>query len=395
MKPLKIITIFCILLPFSLLAQEKKKTRVEIGGYAMTDMGYNFNQVNPNYSDVMRPTQLPAYENQYGTDGNTYYGVRQTFFGIKTFTPTKYGDLMIHFAFDLMGLGPNEGRTAFHMLQAYAEIGKWSVGHNWSLFSDIGGYPNMVEYWGPVGLSLCKAVQLRFIPIQGENRLSFALEQPGASSDEGRYTDRIELDDVEERFKLPAFTTEFRMTRDWGYAEIAAVAKKMEWVDQDPEPFDLSGKAWGWGVNLSSNLNIGEKDKLIVQTIYGKGIQNLMNDAPTDVAIERNFGDRETPVQGVALPLFSYTVYLNHYWNEKFSSVLGYSSIHTYNTDGQNPDAFRDGQYASTNLLYHPTENITTGVELQWIKRKNYNDGWEATATKIQFSFRYSFNYNL
>jgi hypothetical protein len=372
-------------------AQDEKKTVFEISGQIMTDVGYNFNQVNPDYFDVMRPTQLPAYKNEYGTDGNVFFGVRQSSLGFKSFTQTRYGELMTRFTFDLFGVGSDAGRTAFHMLYAYAELGMLGVGHNWSLFCDFDGFPNMVEYWGPVGMSLCKNVQIRFIPIHGKNRLAFALERPGASADQGIYRDRIELSDVKPKFNLPDLSGEFRITRDWGYAELAGLVRKIEWVDQGNEPYDLSGRTVGWGFNLSTNLKLGTKDVFIGQVIYGQGIQNYMNDAPTDIGIQNDFGNANSPIKGDALPLFSFESYLNHQWSEKFSSMLGYSAIYTDNSDGQHADAFRNGKYASTNLLYYPVPNIMAGVELQWIYRENYNDDWKTTATKIQFSFRYTF----
>jgi hypothetical protein len=386
-----ILTIAASLFFFNLSAQEEKKTVFQISGQIMTDVGYNFKQVNPLYFDVMRPTQLPAYKDEYGTDGNVYFGVRQSMLDFKSFTPTKYGELTTRFTFDLFGVGTDAGRTTFHMIYAYAELGMLGVGHTWSLFCDFDGFPNMVEYWGPVGMSLCKNVQVRFIPFKGNNRLAFALERPGASADQGIYRDRIELSDVKPKFNLPDLSGEFRLTRDWGYAELAGLVRKIEWVDQGNEPYDLSGKAVGWGFNLSTNLKMGEKDVFIGQAIYGQGIQNYMNDAPTDIGIQNDFSNPDAPIKGVALPLFSFVTYLNHQWNSTFSSVLGYSAIITENSDGQHPDAFCEGRYASTNLIYYPVPNIAAGVELQWINRENYNDGWKTSATKIQFSFRYSF----
>jgi len=386
-----ILTITISLFFMYLFAQEEKKTVFQISGQVMMDAGYNFKQVNPDYFDVMRPTQLPSYKNEYGTDGNVYFGVRQSMLDFKSFTPTKYGELSTRIAFDLFGVGSNAGQTTFHMLYAYAELGMLGVGHTWSLFCDFDGFPNMVEYWGPVGMSLCKNVQVRFIPFKGANRLAFALERPGASADEGIYRDRIELSDVAPKFSLPDFSGEFRITRGWGYAELAGVLRKIEWVDQGNQPYDFSGKAIGWGFNLSTNLKLGEKDIFIGQAIYGQGIQNLMNDAPTDIGIQNDFSNTNAPIKGVALPLFSFETYLNHQWNSKFSSCIGYSAIHTENSDGQHADAFRKGKYASTNLLFYPTPTMTAGIELQWINRENYNDGWKTSATKIQFSFRYSF----
>lgn len=386
-----LLTLAGSILFLSVFSQVVPKTSFEISGQIMTDVGYNFNQVNPDYFDVMRPTQLSSYKSEYGTDGNVYFGVRQSMLGFKSFTPTKYGELMTRFAFDLFGSGADAGRTTFHMIYAYAELGMLGVGHNWSLFCDFDGFPNIVEYWGPVGMSLAKNVQVRFIPLQGETRLAFALERPGASADEGVYRDRIELSDVAPKFSLPDLSGEFRLTKNWGYAEIAGIVRKIEWVDQGNEPYDLSGSAIGWGFNLSTKLKLGKNSEFIGQTIYGKGIQNYMNDAPTDIGIQNDFENTTSPIKGVALPLFTYSLYINHRWNEKFSSSLGYSAIHTENSDGQNPNAFREGKYASANLLFYPLPNVTGGVELIWIYRENYSDGWKSSATKVQFSFRYAF----
>ena len=386
-----LLTLAGSILFLSVFSQVVPKTSFEISGQIMTDVGYNFNQVNPDYFDVMRPTQLPSYKSEYGTDGNVYFGVRQSMLGFKSFTPTKYGELMTRFAFDLFGVGADAGRTTFHMLYAYAELGMFGVGHNWSLFCDFDGFPNIVEYWGPVGMSLAKNVQVRFIPLQGETRLAFALERPGASADEGVYRDRIELSDVAPKFSLPDLSGEFRLTKNWGYAEIAGIVRKIEWVDQGNEPYDLSGSAIGWGFNLSTKLKLGKNSEFIGQTIYGQGIQNYMNDSPTDIGIQNDFENTTSPIKGVALPLFTYSLYINHRWNEKFSSSLGYSAIHTENSDGQNSNAFREGEYASANLLFYPVPNVTGGVELIWINRENYSDGWKSSATKVQFSFRYAF----
>ena len=388
---IKLIFLLVSLFNLNIEAQNDRKTAFQISGLIMTDVGYNFSQINPNYFDVMRPTQLPSYSNQYPPDGVMYFSIRQSMLDLKSYTKTRYGELTTRFAFNLFGVGSNEGQTAFHILYAYAELGMMGVGHNWSLFCDFDGFPNIVEYWGPVGMSLCKNVQIRIIPINGENRLAFAIEKPGASADEGIYRDRIELSDVNPKFSIPDFSGEFRLTRDWGYAELAGIVRRIAWVDMGNEPFDLSGKAIGWGFNLSTNLKLGARNVFMGQAIIGEGIQNYMNDAPTDIGIQNDFSNANSPIKGVALPLYSFSTYLNHTWNTNFSSSLGFSAIKIQNSDGQKPDAFRQGKYASVNLLYYPVPGVMAGVELLWINRENYSDGWKTSATKIQFSFRYSF----
>ena len=172
---------------------EEKQKSLEIYGFVMTDMGYNFGQTDAAWFDVMRTTKLPSYENQYGTNGNAYFSVRQTRFGVKSFNKTALGELKTIFEFELFGTGVDAGQTTIRLRHAYGELGKWGVGQYWSPFMDIDVFPNTVEYWGPAGMVFFRNVQIRYMPIQGDTRLTFALERPGASADQGEYADRIEL----------------------------------------------------------------------------------------------------------------------------------------------------------------------------------------------------------
>ncbi len=79
---------------------------------------------------------------------------------------------------------------------------------------DVDVFPNTVEYWGPAGMVFFRNIQIRYMPIQGDTRLTFALERPGASADQGEYADRIELDNVKPRFQLPDFSAEYVMVRN-------------------------------------------------------------------------------------------------------------------------------------------------------------------------------------
>jgi DcaP outer membrane protein len=193
-------------------AQEKpnKERSLEIYGFVMMDAGYDFNQIDPDWFDVVRPTKLPAYKNNYGTDGNAYFSVRQTRFGVKGYHNTPLGELKTQFEFELFGTGVDAGQTTFRLRHAYGELGKFGAGQYWSPFMDIDVFPNTLEYWGPSGMVFFRNVQFRYMPIQGDSKLTFALERPGASADEGYYEDRIQLDNVKSRFKLPDLSAEYR-----------------------------------------------------------------------------------------------------------------------------------------------------------------------------------------
>lgn len=384
-----------LVLAFSakMYSQETEPVKtMEIYGYIMTDIGYNFDQINPDWYDVVRPTKLPAFEDQFGTDGNYFASVRQTRLGFKNYFDTGIGVLKTQFEFELFGTGVDAGQTTFRLRHAYAELGKFGAGQTWSPFMDIDVFPNTLEYWGPTGMVFFRNVQIRYMPIQGDTRLTIALERPGASGDQGVYDGRIELVGIHPHFPYPDLSAEYRYGAKWGYVELAGMLRRIEWEDQNGDAIDLSGDATGWGFNLSTNLKLGKKDVFRGQVVYGEGIQNYMNDAPVDVGIENDFTNANTPVKGVVLPVLGVVAFLDHTWSDKFSTAIGYSMVDIDNSDAQADDAFKKGQYAAANVLYTPVKNVMAGVELQYGSRDNFRDGWDTSMTKIQFSFKYNFS---
>jgi hypothetical protein len=375
-----------------LVAQEQPKSTFEVYGYVMADAGYDVEQVDPLYFDVLRPSRLPSFPDEFAPSGVTYFGVRQTRMGVRTSTPTPVGPLKTLFEFNMFGSGPNAGQTTFRLRHAYGELGRFGAGQTWSPFMDIDVFPRSLEYWGPNGMVLFRNVQIRYMPVQGESRVTFALERPGASGDGGIYDDRIELDDIRPRFPYPDLSGEGRVGGKWGYAELGGVVRWIEWDDVGTDDLDLAGNVWGWGLNLSSSLNLGRNDVLRLAAVYGEGVQNYMNDAPADVGIASNpDGGPEAPVRGEAIPLLGLVAFLDHKWGSRFSTSLGYSRLDVENTDLQAPNAFKSGQYALVNLLYYPAENVTTGIEALWGHRDNHTDGFDSDDWRIQFGFKYNF----
>lgn len=380
-----------LLIAGAALAEEApKSSTMDVYGFVMLDTGYQRRQNDPDWFDVLRPTKLPSFENEFGRDGHWFSSVRQTRFGVKTSTPTSLGELKTQFEFELFGTGVDAGQTTFRLRHAYGELGHFGAGQTWSPFMDIDVFPNSVEYWGPNGMVFFRNVQLRWMPIQGDTRLTFALERPGASADQGDYQDRIELQNVRGRFPYPDVSGEFRLGRDWGYVEIAGIVRYMKWDDVLADQFNLSGDDMGWGVNLSSNIKLGDH-VLRLQAVYGEGIENYMNDAPADVGIRNNFTNPTQPIVGEALPLLGLVAFLDINWSEKMSSTIGYSTIDIDNSDGQSASAFKRGDYALANVMFYPIEDVMFGPEIQWGRRENARDGFTSDDTRLQFSVRYKF----
>jgi len=371
------------------------KPTFEIYGFAMLDIGHDFKQIDPSWFDTLRVTKLPSVEKQFGEDHNTFAGVRQSRLGVRSSTPTTLGDLKTTFEFELFGTGVDAGQTTFRLRHAYGELGAFGAGQTWSPFMDPDVFPNSLEYWGPTGMVFFRNVQVRFMPLKGDNSFTIALERPGASGDAGVFADRIELQNIKPRFPLPDVSASYKASRKWGYVRAAGMLRLIKYDDVLADQFDLSGSATGWGINLSSNLNAGKNDVVRAQFVFGEGIQNYMNDSPVDVGVVRQPNNALTPVKGETIPITGLVLFLDHTWNKQFSSAVGYSRQDNDNTSDQAPGAFRVGQYALGNLLYYPVPNVMVGGELQWGRRENFSDGFHSDGLKLQFSFKYNFSYKL
>jgi len=369
------------------------KARFVIYGFAQLDFGDQIGRINPDWYDVLRPTKLPSNADEFGADGQVFMSVRQTRLGFQSFVPTKLGEMFTVFEFDMFGVGSDAGQTTIRLRKAWGQIGKIGVGQNNSSFMDIDVFPNTFEYWGPNGMVFYRNIQLRYMPIQGASFLNIALENPGASADGGKYADRVELSGVVPKFPLPDLTAQYRSAHDWGYVQLGGVVRRIEWVDEAATPTsNFSGSATGWGFSLSSNLNVTKNDVVRLQGVYGKGIQNYMNDAPVDIGVQENLSNPVSPVIGVALPMWSAVAFLDHSWNAQWSSAIGYSTLVITNSDGQLPDAFHAGSYAAVNVVYNPIPNLWTALEYTWGQRKNKSDGWTYDDNRIALSFKYAYS---
>jgi hypothetical protein len=127
-----------------------------------------------------------------------------------------------------------------------------------------------------------------------------------------------------------------------------------------------------------------------------------MNDGGTDLGPKANpvvtppiVGAPLPPgsLRGDVLPLLGLMAYYDHYWNDQWSTSLGWSMVDVDNTSFQQADAFNSAQYASANILWTPDKRILAGAELLWGNRKDFN-GNKGDDTRVQFTFKYSFSSN-
>jgi hypothetical protein len=370
---------------------------LEIYGFGQADAIADFNQTHPDWYDVLRPSRLPSFPNEFGEDGHFYLSPRQSRFGATGVLPTANGDVRATFEFDMFGVGRDAGLTTIRLRHAWGQWKQIGAGQTNSQFMDVDVFPNILDYWGPNGMLFFRNTQVFWKPYEdGASNAAIAIENPGASGDAGLLSERIELQNIRGRFPMPDITGHYRRGGGFGYVQVGGAVRYLAWDDLLPnDQFDLSGHVWGWGLSVSSNVKATASDVLRLQAIYGEGIQNYFNDAPVDVGVKRNPGNAVTPVDGEALPILGLVAYLDHTWSSRWSTAVGYARVDVDNSDLQAPKAFKVGEYASVNLLSTPVRNVMIGGELQWVRRENNSDDFKVDDVRVQFSLKYSFSYKL
>ena len=366
---------------------------LRIYGFAMVDMGYNFNQIDPRWFDALRLNRLPKYKDQFAPDGTFFFGVRQTRFGVAGYTPTKLGDLKVVYEFDMFGTGSDEGQTTMRLRYAYGELGRFLAGQATSPFMDDDAWPNTLEYWGPCGMVFYRNVQIRYAPIKtADKELFIALERPGAGADKGTISvpELPSLDSVKAQLSAPDVSAHFKKRGKWGSVQLAGILRPLKWKDTRVNNFgnDLSGSVTGWGANLSAVFNLGKSTVFRGSYVYGEGIENYMQDAPNDVGTVINGNS----IEGEALPVSGIVAWLDHNWNPKVWTSLGYSTVSIDNTETANgTTSYKKGQYALLTIGTTPFTNTMAAIEFQYGQREG-EDGFKADCTKIQVSFKYNFS---
>ncbi|KZX57060.1 hypothetical protein A3709_04650 [Halioglobus sp. HI00S01] len=365
----------------------------DIYGFVMADAIYDFNRVDPDWNDTLRVSTIPTTEGLYGEDGEFIFSVRQSRLGFKGDWDTDAGKVTALFEWELFGTGGDAGQTTPRLRHAWGTWKNFGMGQYWSNFMDADVFPNTIDYWGPTGMVFYRNKQARYTFPMGDNEFAVSLEDPSTALTVGKFRDDCTSDpncdsligDVfQAKNDVPDLVARYRSNNDWGHWQLAGIARKLGFERTDTGDTDSE---FGWGLNASSVVKINDLDRLKLQVVYGEGIGNYMNDGGIDIAPKNaELADNRAEV----VPLLGIVAYYDHYWNERWSTSVGWSTTRLDTTDGQAFDEFETGQIAQVNLLHYPTDGVLVGGELIWGEREEV-DGVSVDDLRVQMSLKVNF----
>ena len=361
------------------------KTDYDFYGFIQLDAIYDFNRMNADWKDSLRPSQICSGEVGCGSDGETIFSVRQTRFGLSTVTQSDIGEIKGKLEFELYGVGNDAGKTIPRLRHAYFEVGSFLAGQTWSTFMDIDVFPNSIEYWGPPGMVFWRNIQLRWTPMRTKNSsIAIALEQPSASIDQGKGSPIDPTLGFSGKTEFPDLTAHWRTSGDWGHVQLGGILRSVGYDTSTTAGGEPSGSETGYGINLSGNLKTGSKGTVKAQLAYGDAIASYFNDGGIDVA------SSSTGLAPETLTIMGWLLFYDYSWSNQWSSSIGWGGVDQDNSGGQNDDAFAGSQYGLVNLLHYPVKEIMLGGELQYGEYEE-KGGVTRDDTRMQFTAKYMF----
>ncbi len=388
--------------------EKEKKSYLNIWVLIQTDIIYDINKMDPEWTSFFRPSKIPVRSGQsgwYETSGNTYFSVKPSTFKFEGVIPInhRWDKLKLRFEFDLIGMGPYGEETGLRFRLAYGDWGHFRIGKDWSTFVDLANFPNTYEWWGPAGMALVPAVTLRYkTKLSKNNWLELALEMPGAGIDPGDirnsnpvFDSILQYHDFKTKEIIPDFIFRYTNTGNYGYVKFMGLLRRMEYE----YPSIIAGKyvqnsLFGWGINLSTAINIFN-GKFGLQSVLGEGYAGYNNDGGVDIA-SKLIDNPNTPFiteYSAVVPFqYGFTAFYDYNIGKKWSGSLGYSQTVYNNSSGQSFDAFHKSDYIVVQTIYHIIKNqFLIGLNYQYGK-KYEKDGTTGYDQRILFNTTYTFS---
>jgi hypothetical protein len=357
------------------------QTMIRFGGSARIDGIYDF-QDNGNPNQFM-PSSFPV-AGQPGASGgpNTTIETKGTRISFEARRPAAdTGGLRIFNENDFFG-DSTTSSMSFRVRHFYGQAWNVLIGQTYTAFMNVDSWPDVVDYAGPNAMINRRQPQLRYSPPiyegVGKMNLLFSVEQP--TSEVSTTATGIPAG-AQAVTRLPDGVLGWRWEGSAGNVQLSGLFRS---VGYDSGAGPSSQNVFGWGVNGSGAFNVFEKDKLSWQAAYGEGMARYVNDLGgqnLDAAPDSS-GNLK------AIPALATMAGYTHQWAKDFRSTASFGYVYAEPPSSLGPFAIERTEYASLNLIWHPTSSFRMGLEYLF-GHKETQGGADHDGSRLDFVLRY------
>ena len=355
-------------------------TRLKIGGYAELDVIHDTDAIASKGQFVTSTIATgDGTEKIDGADGQTNFSVSPTRLYLETRTPIEQHRVTTFISMDFYGDGLGVSPEP-RLRQAYGELsntffgGDLMVGQAWTTFADLEAFPNVLDFQGPNSFFGTRQPLIRWTKGLGDGlKLMIAAETP----------DNHIIEGADSLTSWPDGVVSMVWDASAFHLMGSVLARDLRGSYEDGP----TQSAFGWGTSVSGKVKmpyVAKEDFMTFSVTYGEGIGSNFNDQPLDAVFDTTRSELTT------VPVFGYFVSYEHWWSRQLNSTVVYGFLEADNLDVQSPDAFKETQYSSANLVWHPAKSLLFGLEVLWGTRED-KDGADGSDFRTLLTTRYSF----
>lgn len=350
--------------------------RLSISGYVKTDFILDTDQA---LGDTFNTGAITTD----GTGENSRFTAhaRQTRLTFRTESDTARGPLNTMIEFDLFGARGNEIFSNSHQPRLRHAMIEWDrviVGQFWTNFMPIEVYPTTVDFEGPAGIPFARQAQIRYThPVSPTLTVSASLEN---SEFNGRTADAVFSESTTAGIRagldtVPDFTLAATLREDWGLVKLAGVGRYFS----SPTGSD---SAFGWGVNLSGQINLWEGGSAMASLTGGDGVgRYIINGFGQDAFVDAD-GNIDT------ITSWGATVGLSHAFTPTLTGAVTGGLYRVEDTFAATDT--REIRTAHLSAFYRPVERLTLAGEVIYGQRETA-DGRTGDNVRLQAAVQVNF----
>jgi DcaP outer membrane protein len=357
---------------------------------------------NTGNPDRFVTAQIPVDGDFFQGGGNQFnVNAKGSQLSLDVRAPELPGSPRFYYQNDFFGSGG--GELPFRVRQLYGQIYNVVLGQTFSVFEDPDAWPDTVDYEGPNSAVFARRPLVRYmLPLNKKWQLNFGLEKPASEVDTSIDPDAQQVQHAPDG----GLNVRWEDSK-YGHVQLGAIFRDIGVKG----PIVGNQSTFGWGVNLSSSLNVFERqprsekvalatdkdnvagvqqdvqpvfDSVQTQVTYGHGLFRYFNDD-----FFNNDAAFDSSGELTAIPAFGAMIGYTHKWNDYLRSTASYGYVHLENQFSQEPSAYHQTHYASLNVVWKARKRLSIGFEALY-GHKEEKSGADGDAFRLQIGALYS-----
>ena len=289
----------------------------------------------------------------YGGGEQFHVNANATQLRVDVRAPELGGNFRFYYQNDFFGSGSDTGDMKYRVQHLYGQFHGFKAGFTYGVFEDPDSWPDTVDYEGPNSTIFSRRPVAQYTYAWHDSwNTTFGVEKPDIFVD----TDSGPNAGGNSLTRIPDLGFNTRYEKEgFGHLQFSTLFRDLGVQDSLGDEHHV----FGWGVNLSTGLDLTKRDSLQLLGVYGHGIGGQGNDAGffnSDAAFDAD-GDLE------ALPYWSVMAGMTHRWNDTLRSTITYGYVNLDNASGQDPTFYHTTHYASANLIWQLRKRLSVGLE--------------------------------